>query len=148
MPDNTTNTKSEDPQYIIETLKAKDKDKQLYYIYPVTKEGAITDKHGMNLEEKLSQMQNTMDNKIITANVPVNLWRSNDDIYIAIIDNLSIDTNANYEIVIDHSNLSDSVYISLASCFIVPSNYTNSSLTLKALSKQPTDPFSIFIIRR
>lgn len=40
-------------QYIIETLKAKDQDKQKYYIYPVTKESAITDKNGVCLEDKL-----------------------------------------------------------------------------------------------
>lgn len=44
---------TDDYKYIIETLKAKDHDKQKYYIYPVTKESAITDRNGICLEDKL-----------------------------------------------------------------------------------------------
>ena len=136
-------------KYIIETLKAKGQDKQKYYIYPVTKESAITDRNGVCLEYKLTQMQVSIDNQtIIKATVPANLWQLNGNVYTATINNLTLDSNANYEIVIDHTTLNDSVYMSLTSCFIIPSNYTNSTLTLKSLIQQPSNEFSILIIRR
>lgn len=136
-------------QYIIETLKAKNQDKQNYYIYPVTKESAITDKNGICLEDKLIQIQASINNQAITrATIPTNLWQPNGTIYTATIANLTLDSNTDYEIVIDHTTLDDSVYMSLTSCFIIPSNYTNSTLTLKALLQQPSNEFSILIIRR
>lgn len=97
MPDNTTNTKSEDPQYIIETLKAKDKDKQLYYIYPVTKEGAITDRNGMNLEEKLINILEriTTLEELLTNNQFYNIPFS---VTFDCINNISVEGNGSWNV--------------------------------------------------
>ena len=136
------------PNAIIETLKGDTENGEKYYIYPVTLESAVVDNNGTSLATKLENINSLANRAITSATVPVSAWTANENIYTATITGLSLDTNANYEIAFNHSVLSNEAYLSLASCFIVPSAYTNTTLTLKALSAQPTDEFSILILKR
>lgn len=56
MADNQNNTpkSNSEPKYIIETLKAKDENKILHYVYPITLIDAVIDRNGVSLEEKLT----------------------------------------------------------------------------------------------
>ena len=155
---NLTETVTTDTEYkyIIDTLRTKNKETgQNYYVYPVTKEKAVTDSDGTALDVKLTNMQNQINSinentthSPIIASVPVSNWVANGDIWTNTIDGLELNTEADYEIAFNHQNLADDVYLALASCFIVPSAYTETTMTLKALSELPESDFEILIIRR
>lgn len=135
------------PNAIIETLKGDTENGEKYYIYPVTLESAVVDNNGTSLATKLENISN-LTNTITTVFVPASSWSSSGEIYTTTITGLTLDTESNYEIAFNHTDLADDVYLSLASCFIVPSSYTESTLTLKALSAQPAYDFYVLIIRR
>lgn len=92
---------------------------------------------------------NTSSSPPIRVNVPVSAWTEDNGIYVTAISGLTLDVDANYDVVFDTSSetMTDEAYISLTSCFITPSSYDAATLHLKALLNRPLHDFGLYLIK-